>query len=212
MALIKCRECKNEVSTSAKTCPKCGAKVKKPHSVIGGIFAVIFVVLMIGLISAGGEKPPQSAETVAKPAAASSGALASVEPAGPSIPPVGSPDRWAKVGQATAPAPGKPDKSPQQAALDNKRADEDAEDMFRVCAIYKSMHNPASLKLIKAVRTTSGELCVQYRATNAFNATVTEAVRFASLPSQAEPRRVSSCESLQGRDQNSLSYNLYLCK
>ncbi len=27
MALIKCQECGNEVSTTAKTCPKCGAKV-----------------------------------------------------------------------------------------------------------------------------------------------------------------------------------------
>ncbi len=30
MALIKCVECGNEVSTTAKTCPKCGAKVTVP--------------------------------------------------------------------------------------------------------------------------------------------------------------------------------------
>lgn len=44
MALIKCSECGNDVSTEAKTCPKCGAKVKKPTStttmVVGGIFAI----------------------------------------------------------------------------------------------------------------------------------------------------------------------------
>ncbi|WP_412514572.1 MULTISPECIES: zinc-ribbon domain-containing protein [Shewanella] len=26
MALVKCKECGEEVSTKAKTCPKCGAK------------------------------------------------------------------------------------------------------------------------------------------------------------------------------------------
>ncbi len=29
MALINCRECQAEVSTSAKACPRCGAKVPK---------------------------------------------------------------------------------------------------------------------------------------------------------------------------------------
>jgi hypothetical protein len=30
MALIACKECEGEVSTTAKSCPKCGAKVPKP--------------------------------------------------------------------------------------------------------------------------------------------------------------------------------------
>ena len=30
MALIECRECKNQVSDSAKACPKCGAPVADP--------------------------------------------------------------------------------------------------------------------------------------------------------------------------------------
>lgn len=30
MALTTCKDCNNEVSTDAKTCPKCGAKVVKP--------------------------------------------------------------------------------------------------------------------------------------------------------------------------------------
>lgn len=42
MALITCKECKKQVSTTAKTCPNCGAKVKKPVGVIGIIFAGIF--------------------------------------------------------------------------------------------------------------------------------------------------------------------------
>jgi len=32
MALMQCGECSNNVSTTAKSCPHCGAKVKKPKS------------------------------------------------------------------------------------------------------------------------------------------------------------------------------------
>ena len=32
MALLICHDCKNEVSTEAKACPKCGAKVRKSMS------------------------------------------------------------------------------------------------------------------------------------------------------------------------------------
>jgi ribosomal protein S27AE len=32
MSLIKCHECQAEVSTEAKTCPKCGANVRAPKS------------------------------------------------------------------------------------------------------------------------------------------------------------------------------------
>lgn len=49
MALVTCHECKKEVSTEAKTCPSCGAKVKKPPGriarkilyVLGGLFLFI---------------------------------------------------------------------------------------------------------------------------------------------------------------------------
>ena len=49
MALIKCGECDNEVSTEAKTCPKCGAKVKhkKPTSrttkILGGLLGLSII-------------------------------------------------------------------------------------------------------------------------------------------------------------------------
>lgn len=52
MALIKCKECGNEVSTEANTCPKCGAPVKDKNAefakqLLGGlfVFAVIWMVL-----------------------------------------------------------------------------------------------------------------------------------------------------------------------
>lgn len=42
MALIKCHECRNDVSTEAKSCPKCGAKVRRPTSPLTYIFLVLF--------------------------------------------------------------------------------------------------------------------------------------------------------------------------
>lgn len=64
MALIKCHECGTEVSTEAKTCPKCGAKVKKPTSValkvLLGFVAIVIVASMAGV---GG--PPSTSTTTA---------------------------------------------------------------------------------------------------------------------------------------------------
>ncbi len=55
MALIKCAECGNEVSTTATTCPKCGAKVvlpKKPTSLATKLIAALLGVAVIGGIVA----------------------------------------------------------------------------------------------------------------------------------------------------------------
>lgn len=49
MALIKCKECGHDVSTEAKACTNCGAKPKKPASVVQvivGLFAVAVVLSM----------------------------------------------------------------------------------------------------------------------------------------------------------------------
>jgi DNA-directed RNA polymerase subunit RPC12/RpoP len=42
MALLKCHECGNDVSSESKACPKCGAKVKKPTSLAVKMLAVLF--------------------------------------------------------------------------------------------------------------------------------------------------------------------------
>src|SRR5580700_6671304 len=50
MALIRCGECGREVSTTAKVCPQCGAKVKKPKkpvSKITALFVLAFVVFVV---------------------------------------------------------------------------------------------------------------------------------------------------------------------
>lgn len=48
MALIKCKECKKEVSSSAKTCPHCG--IKNPGVTAGSIVAGLGLLLVIGWI------------------------------------------------------------------------------------------------------------------------------------------------------------------
>lgn len=50
MAMTKCKECKNEISTKAKQCPHCGAKVQKQVG-LGGIILVAFVGYIIYTIA-----------------------------------------------------------------------------------------------------------------------------------------------------------------
>jgi hypothetical protein len=51
MALINCKECNNEVSTTAKTCPKCGAKVQKDEGKVGFIGYGGLVLVVIALLN-----------------------------------------------------------------------------------------------------------------------------------------------------------------
>lgn len=51
MALIKCKECGQEISKQAKECPKCGSPQKKGRDAISSLarwFIIIFVILPIG--------------------------------------------------------------------------------------------------------------------------------------------------------------------
>lgn len=45
MALIKCKECGNQVSSSAKSCPKCGAKIKS-SGCFGKLFKIALYIIM----------------------------------------------------------------------------------------------------------------------------------------------------------------------
>lgn len=51
MALIKCKECGNEVSSEAKKCPNCGfpLKSKKKSGCLTLIVAIILIIFFIGL-------------------------------------------------------------------------------------------------------------------------------------------------------------------
>lgn len=51
MALIQCKECNAQVSTEAKTCPHCGAKVENNFGctkVLGVVFAFLVLASLIG--------------------------------------------------------------------------------------------------------------------------------------------------------------------
>ena len=50
MAMKKCKECGNEVSTKAESCPKCGAVLKKKTSCLGCIGAGILILFVLGVI------------------------------------------------------------------------------------------------------------------------------------------------------------------
>lgn len=52
--LIKCKSCGNEISASAKSCPGCGAKNKKPFYKKWWIWAII-VIFVITIVGVGGE-------------------------------------------------------------------------------------------------------------------------------------------------------------
>lgn len=52
MAMTKCKECGNEVSDSASTCPKCGAKLPNMPGVIMGIRVVLITGIVLYMFSA----------------------------------------------------------------------------------------------------------------------------------------------------------------
>jgi hypothetical protein len=51
MALIACQECKHEVSTEAKTCPNCGAKVRPPKKPMSSTMKVLLGLLGVGFLA-----------------------------------------------------------------------------------------------------------------------------------------------------------------
>lgn len=63
MALIQCHECGTEVSTEAKTCPKCGAKPKKPAGLVSVLVVVLLGIAFVGAMSSGGGEGDAAHET-----------------------------------------------------------------------------------------------------------------------------------------------------
>lgn len=59
MAMKKCKECGEEISSSAKVCPKCG---KKQKSLKGIIIATVLILIIIGAM-AGGDNTNNSSNT-----------------------------------------------------------------------------------------------------------------------------------------------------
>jgi hypothetical protein len=67
MALIKCKECGNNVSTKADKCPNCGAPVTKRTSgcallaaLLGGVFLIGFIGVLVSQSNQPAAAPPPS--------------------------------------------------------------------------------------------------------------------------------------------------------
>lgn len=49
MALVKCKECEHKVSSTAETCPECGARVVRKPIGCGSAIGIIFLAIVIGM-------------------------------------------------------------------------------------------------------------------------------------------------------------------
>lgn len=58
--LTNCKDCGAEVAKSAKTCPSCGAKIKKKHPILIGV--IVFFVLVVIISSMGEDDKPKKIE------------------------------------------------------------------------------------------------------------------------------------------------------
>jgi hypothetical protein len=67
MALIKCRECGREVSSSAKSCPQCGAKLPKKTSFVTWAVLIFFVFVGYAVIRAPSMKAPAESASSGPP-------------------------------------------------------------------------------------------------------------------------------------------------
>jgi len=66
MALKKCKECGNDVSTTAASCPKCGAVLKKKTGFfrfIGGAILIFITILAVVALIEGVSNPPKPPAT-----------------------------------------------------------------------------------------------------------------------------------------------------
>lgn len=62
--LIKCKDCNEEISKKAKSCPKCGAPVKKKTSRVTWLFLILIVLFIFGVTTS--EKNISSSAAVVK--------------------------------------------------------------------------------------------------------------------------------------------------
>jgi hypothetical protein len=68
MALIKCKECGNEVSSDAKSCPKCGAPTPKKTSLLTWVVAGVFGLIVFNVVLNSGTGTTSLSSSAAKSA------------------------------------------------------------------------------------------------------------------------------------------------
>lgn len=89
-------------------------------------------------------------------------------------------------------------KTPEQIERDAKNEAEFQADVAKVRALRSAMKNPASFELVSAIRMDNGVLCVSYRATNSFNAVITESKAITPAGEFADWNKV--CAGKTGKD------------
>lgn len=57
----ECKTCKQQIASSAKVCPHCGAKIKKVNPILIGVIVLIAIIAIIG--STGGSDEPVKVES-----------------------------------------------------------------------------------------------------------------------------------------------------
>lgn len=63
MALVKCRECKGDVSDSAKTCPNCGIRAPAPRPVPLAVCLIILASVVLPLVGGMGKEHVKGADS-----------------------------------------------------------------------------------------------------------------------------------------------------
>lgn len=69
MAMVKCNECKQEISDKAEKCPHCGAPLPKKSSMLKLIFIALFGFAIIGMIMRTDSTPSTPSPSASTPAA-----------------------------------------------------------------------------------------------------------------------------------------------
>ena len=60
MAMVKCKECGEKISSKASSCPSCGAPIKKKRSGCGILIIAVFVLFLIGVLLPDNKPAPSS--------------------------------------------------------------------------------------------------------------------------------------------------------
>jgi hypothetical protein len=68
MSMTKCKECSNEISTEAESCPKCGAKIARTSLFTKLVAIFIAVPLLIGIFNSSSHQSSSTALTPAQQA------------------------------------------------------------------------------------------------------------------------------------------------
>lgn len=147
MALLKCAECGGPVSSTAKSCPACGAAPKRKTSLLTWVVGGVTLLLVFQCTMRSEERERAKSEA----SAAEARRVAAMTP------------EQRKAADEAAAA----------AAAEKVKKEAEFQYAVRVAqAIKAGMKNPASFELTSLLRTYDGTLCFEYRGTNSFNAVI----------------------------------------